>query len=288
MVFTAVNPEVNNVIIEDDLSPSTLSEGEQRGLINNLTRIVLVLEYDGTHYHGFQLQTNAPTIQGEMEEALQKLTGEKIRVAAASRTDTGVHAKGQVVSFKTKSSLPPQTFTSGLNYYLPKDIAVKTAHIADDSFNVRRSATSREYNYYILNSSTRSPMGEGFACLVSGNLDIEAMNQPCQLLVGRHDFASFATCIGGELKSTVRVVHRAEVNQDEELIVFNMEASSFLPHQVRNTVGALLRVGMGKMSIDEFKNVLEAKEPGMAWPTAPACGLCLMRVNYLHSFWREA
>jgi len=121
-------------------------------LINNLTKIVLIMEYDGTHYHGFQLQGDFPTIQGETEAALWKLTGERLRVMAASRTDAGVHAKGQVVSFRTKSPLPLPAFVNGLNYYLPKDIAVKSAHRVDDSFNVRRDAISREYNYYILNS----------------------------------------------------------------------------------------------------------------------------------------
>ena len=139
------------------------------------TRIVLTVEYDGTSYHGFQLQANQPTIQGEIEEALRKLTGEKSRVAAASRTDAGVHARGQVVSFRTRSSLPAPTFVKGLNHYLAGDIAVKEAFKVSDSFNVRRDATSREYNYYILNSPTRSPIRRGFTYLVPGRLDIRVM-----------------------------------------------------------------------------------------------------------------
>jgi len=250
------------------------------------TKMVLIMEYDGTYYHGFQLQANLPTIQGETEKALSKLTGEESRVVAASRTDAGVHAKGQVVSFRTKSSLPPQTFVNGLNYYLPRDIAVKAAYRAGDSFSVRRDAISREYNYYILNSLTRSPMREGFSYLVAGHLDIEAMNQACQALIGEHDFASFATCIGFGRK-TVRRVYRAEMEKDGELAIFNMVANSFLPHQVRNTVGALVRVGLGKMSVDEFHSIIEAKNPGLAGPTAPACGLCLMRVNYPRPFGGE-
>ncbi len=248
------------------------------------TKIVLVMEYDGTHYYGFQMQANLPTIQGETEKALWKLTGERSRVIAASRTDTGVHAKGQVVSFRTRSSLPLETFINGLNYYLPRDIAVKAAHKVSDSFNVRRSALSREYNYYILNSRTRSPIREGFSCLVGGHLDIEAMNQACQALIGEHDFASFASSIGAGIKSTIRRVYKAETERDGELAVFNMVANSFLPHQVRNTVGALIRVGLGKMTVDEFHRIIEAKKPGLARPTAPARGLCLMRINYPHSF----
>jgi len=248
------------------------------------TKIVLIMEYNGTRYHGFQLQASLPTIQGETEQALWKLSGERTRVIAASRTDAGVHAKGQVVSFRTSSSLSPQTFINGLNYYLPRDIAVGAAYRVDDSFNARRDALSREYNYYILNSLPRSPLREGFAHRVAGYLDIEVMNRACQVLIGEHDFASFATCIGARVKSTVRSVYRAELEKDGELIVFNMLANSFLPHQVRNTVGALIRVGRDRMSVEEFYNIIEARKPGLARPTAPACGLCLMRINYPRPF----
>jgi len=242
------------------------------------------MEYDGTRYHGFQLQANLPTIQGEAEKALWKLTGKGTRVIGASRTDTGVHAKGQVVSFMTGSPLPPQTFIKGLNHYLPRDIAVKAAYRVDNYFNARRSALSREYNYYILNSLTRSPIGQGFTYFVAGHLDIEVMNQACRGLIGEHDFASFATRLEPRVKSTIRNAHRAEVKKEEELAIFNMVANSFLPHQVRNTVGALIRVGLGKMSIDEFYSIIEAKEPGLAGPTVPAHGLCLTRINYPHPF----
>ncbi len=267
MVFTVVDPETKKA----------------PGLVTT-TKIVLIMEYDGTRYHGFQLQAGLPTIQREVESALWKLTGERTRVMTASRTDTGVHAKGQVVSFRTKSPLPPQTFINGLNYYLPKDIAAKEARRVDDSFNVRRSALSREYNYYILNSSTRSPLQNSFSYLVAGCLDIEAMNQAGQALIGKHDFASFASRIGGGIKNTIRSVDKAEVKKEGELVIFNMVANSFLPHQVRNTVGTLIRVGLGKMSIDEFYSIIEARRPGLAGPAAPAHGLCLMRVNYSRPF----
>ena len=244
------------------------------------TKILLVMEYDGSRYHGFQWQDGLPSIQGEVEKALTKLTGEKRRVMSASRTDAGVHAKGQVVSFRTGSALSTHSFVGGLNYYLPADIAVKAAYRVDENFNVRREAVSREYSYYILNSPTRSPIRKGFAYLVAGPLDIEAMSQACQALVGEHDFASFAGRNGASLKSTVRRVFRAEVARDGELVIFNIAANSFLLHQVRNTVGALIRVGLSKMNPDEFHSILEAREPALAGPTAPACGLCLDRVNY--------
>lgn len=270
MVLTADNPDVGLV----------------RGSAVT-TRVVLILEYDGTRYHGFQWQANLPTVQEEIEKALRKLTGEKTRVKAASRTDAGVHARGQVVSFGTVSSHPLGTFVSGLNYYLPGDIAVKVAYKVGDSFNARHQAVSREYDYYILNSPVRSPLRDGFSYRVAGQLDTELMNQACRVLTGEHDFASFISGIGAEVKSTVRRVYRAEMKKAGEMAVFNMVANSFLPHQVRNTVGALIRVGLSKMSVTEFVNVMEAEKPGQAGPAAPACGLFLTRVNYPRPFSEE-
>ncbi len=250
--------------------------------------MVLTIEYEGTRYSGFQLQTKLSTIQGELEKALWKLTGERCRVLAASRTDAGVHAKGQVVSFRTGSSLPPETFVKGLNHHLPWDIAVKEAFRVSDSFDVRRNALSREYNYYILNSQTRSPVRRGFSYLVAGELDIRAMNQVCQALIGEHDFASFATSIKeGEIKSTVRKMLRAEIEKNEDLVTFNIVANSFLRHQVRNTVGALIQVGSGRMTAREFRGIVEARRYGLAGPTVPAHGLCLMQINYPSPFGGE-
>lgn len=246
----------------------------------NSTQILLIMEYEGTRYHGFQWQDSLPTIQREVEKALRRLTGERRRVIAASRTDAGVHAKGQVVGFRTRSALPIHNFINGLNYYLPRDIAVKAAYRVSDSFHVRRDAASREYSYYILNSPTRSPIREGFCYLVASPLDVEVMNRACQALIGEHDFASFASGDGVGLRNTVRRVFQAEVEKEGKLVIFHMVANSFLPHQVRNTVGALIRVGLGKMSVAEFYSIIEAKKPGTAGPTVPACGLCLAQISY--------
>ena len=252
------------------------------------TRVVLILEYDGTDYHGSQLQANAPTIQGGMEKALRKLTGERIRVKAASRTDAGVHARGQVISFRTGSSLSLNAFVKGLNYYLPREIAVKKAFGVDDDFDVRRRAISREYQYYILNSPTRSPVRQGFCHLGGGNLDIRAMRQACRALIGRHDLASFVSSPEAVRKNTARKILKAEIEQDGDMIILNIVADSFLPHQVRNTVGSLIRVGQGKMTVAEFHSMVEARQPGLAGPTAPAGGLCLMKVNYPDTPGRDA
>jgi tRNA pseudouridine38-40 synthase len=253
------------------------------------TKIILIIEYNGANYHGSQYQANAPTIQGEIEKALQKLTKEKIRVKMASRTDTGVHAAGQVVGFRTDSALPLNAFIEGLNHYLPSDIAVKESFKADENFDVRRRANRRTYRYYILNSATRSPMRQGFSCRVNGALDIETMRQACQALVGRHDFASFvASAETARQKQTVRDVFNADITKDGDMIVVEMVANSFLPHQVRNTVGTLLKVGQGKMTVAEFKNVIAAKTPGLAGPAAPSDGLCLVKVNYPGPFEGDA
>ncbi|MFQ5826443.1 MAG: tRNA pseudouridine(38-40) synthase TruA [Dehalococcoidia bacterium] len=243
-------------------------------------KVVLIVEYEGTRYHGFQFQENAPTIQEELERALEKLTGKKTRVIGASRTDAGVHAQGQVVSFRTGSSFSPTTWVRALNYYLPWDIAVKRAGYVRADFDVRREALSREYCYQIWNSPARAPLKQRFALLVTQPLEERAMDQACQTMVGRWDFASFASSMKGRRQSTVRTMYRTGVGRKGELVTIEMVADSFLPHQVRNTVGALIRVGQGRMGIEEFCGIAQARKPGLAGPAAPAHGLCLMKVNY--------
>jgi tRNA pseudouridine38-40 synthase len=250
-------------------------------LNKDLTKIVLVLEYEGTNYCGFQFQENAPTIQNEIETALFKLTGEKIRIVAASRTDTGVHANGQVASFRTGSKLAPETYLKALNYYLPQDIAVKESYQVNESFNVQREAVSRQYCYLMLNSSVRSPLKNRFAYLVNGELNLEDMNKAAQVLIGEHDLASFVTAFSRSvIKSTLKTIFTAKVERKDRIVHFNIIANSFLPHQVRNTVGTLIRVGLGKISIKEFITIMEAKKPGLAGPTVPAQGLYLVQVKY--------
>ena len=252
-----------------------------------IIKIVLIIEYEGTRYHGFQLQGKLPTIQKELETSIFKLTGERIRVVTASRTDAGVHAEAQVASFRTTTVHPAETWRNALNYYLPQDIAVKEAYRVRDSFHVRRNAVSREYRYRILNGNARSPLRDRFCYLVTGRLDIDAMNEAAGLLLGERDFASFVNNKEAALKGTVRRMHRAEMRREGDLVVFDIMANSFLMHQVRNTVGSLLRLGRGKISREDFRDILEAKEPGRAWPTAPARGLCLVKVNYNNPFKEE-
>jgi tRNA pseudouridine38-40 synthase len=243
-------------------------------------KLALIVEYKGTRYNGFQFQPGVPTIQGDIEGALAKLTGENIRIVGAGRTDAGVHAKGQVVSFSSFSTLPIETFIGALNSYLRPDIAVKAASEVENSFDARRDAVSREYRYQIFNGPTPSPLLQRYAYFVPGTLDTDTMNQVCQCLVGRHDFASFTGPTG---RSTVREVYKAEVSREGELVIFDMVASSFLRKQVRCTVGAMVRVGLGRMTVEEFEEVMRAKTPGLAAPAVPPYGLCLMKVNYPES-----
>ncbi len=255
-------------------------DAEDAAELGKTTRLTVALEYNGHRYHGFQLQKGQPTIQGELEKALKALTGENIRVAASSRTDSGVHAEGQVASFRTDSKLATSAFTGGLNYYLPDDIAVKAAYRMAESFNVRKDAVSREYKYRILNRQMRSPLWDSYSYRVSSDLDIEKMNEAAGLLVGQKDYASFASNLGDDVKSTVRRVSEARFERNGEMVTFHMAANAFLAHQVRNTVGALVRVGMAKMTVKRFHSIMEARRMGLAGPAAPACGLCLMKVNY--------
>mgnify|MGYP001030816953 CR=1 FL=1 len=245
----------------------------------NLTKFALVIEYDGTKYHGFQWQSGLPTIQAELEQAIGKLCRQSSRVMAASRTDTGVHAKEQVVSFWAEPALAMMTLVKALNYYLPSDIAVKAAYRTSDDFNVRGDALSREYCYYILNSDSRSPFSEMFALFMPKMLDIQIMSKACRLMHGEHDFVSFATSLSN-MQNTVRHVYEADIDQKGDFVVFRIVANSFLRHQVRNIVGLLIRLGSGKLGFADFSGIMQAKQPGLAGPTAPARGLWLTKVNY--------
>jgi tRNA pseudouridine38-40 synthase len=246
---------------------------------NNLRKIVLVVEYNGRRYYGFQWQKGCPTVQDELEKAILGLIGEKRRVSAACRTDTGVHARGQVASFRTGTVLASRNFVSGLNHYLPEDIVVAGAVAVSDRFNVMKDAVSREYHYQILNRRSRAALENDMCYHVMTGLDAGLMDEAAGLLIGEHDFASFVTGWDRQ-ESTVRRIYDAGVEREGEKITFHVRAKSFLPHQVRNIVGTLVRVGSGKISIEEFNSILEMKKLSLAGPTAPAQGLCLTKVIY--------
>jgi len=242
-------------------------------------RIALVVSYEGTRYQGFQRQRDRATVQGKLEEALQKLTSTFTSIAAAGRTDTGVHALGQVVAFTTTSSLPPRTFLNGLNYYLPQDIVVRTAYRVDQQFHPRRDAQRRAYRYAILNSAVPSPLERRMVLWIKHHLDAVTMNTAAKYLIGQRDFAPFT----GRLlpgRSSVRHLYASSVRRHGELILIDMEGSAFLPGQIRRTAGALVQVGSGRMSIQAFRRLLQEGKSGSARLALPALGLCLVRVLY--------
>lgn len=240
-------------------------------------RLALLLEYDGSPFAGSQVQKRTPSVQGTLGSAVRKLTGERLRVAFAGRTDAGVHARGQVAALTTTSTLPIETFVRGLNAWLPQEIAVRRAVEVPADFDPRRDATGRSYRYTIYSHSVRSPLWLRAAWQVADRLDVAAMQRAARALVGRHDFAAFSR---REDTTTIRRVRRCDIASQGFLITMEMEANAFLRQQVRRTVGTLVQVGKGRLSPAGFRELLRTAEPASAGPLAPPQGLCLLRVDY--------
>jgi tRNA pseudouridine38-40 synthase len=248
--------------------------------LEELRRLTMLVEYDGTRYHGFQAQDNAQSVQETLEGAIFSLTGERLRIKGAGRTDTGVHAQGQVVAFDTWASHAPQVFVNALNSYLPGDISIKDAQEVSLDFDPRRWAISREYRYRISNSATPSPLLQGFVHHVRQSLDTEAMGDAARLLEGEMDFAPFTRVFSHGWVNTRRTVFRCSVSRKADMVFLDMAASGFLTQQVRRTAGALLEVGLGRLDLREFRDLAECGKPGAAAWVLPAKGLSLMKVNY--------
>jgi tRNA pseudouridine38-40 synthase len=242
--------------------------------------VKLILEYEGTRYVGWQTQANGPSIQEEVERALGTLRKGPRRVTAAGRTDAGVHARGQVVSFPEAQPLPLGAYVKGLNTLLPPDIAVRAASLEPDGFDARRSARGKRYRYAIENLETRSPLSRHHAWQIFRPLDVEAMREAARPLVGRHDFAAFqaADC---DAYHAVRELARLEVMGERRAgIAVVAEATAFVKHMVRNIVGTLVEVGLGKRDPASMARLLESLDRTQAGATAPAHGLCLEEVFY--------
>lgn len=265
--------------------------------------LALVVEYDGTEFHGFQVNPGCRTVQGAIEEALKRVTGESIRIAGAGRTDAGVHAIGQVISFQTESRLGVESLQRALNAVLEPDARVRAGFEAESGFHARYRAVSREYAYTIWNRSSASALWWRYSHHWRGALDVEAMNRASLSLVGEHDFASFAgasdaravVAVSSVAKGTVRTVLVARwewayagedallAGESDPRLVFRVRANGFLTHMVRNLVGTLLLVGSGRLDEAGFARVMSARDRRAAGPTAPARGLCLTRVYYVGS-----
>ena len=233
------------------------------------------MAYDGTAYAGFQVQTNARTVQGELERALAEILREPIRITGAGRTDAGVHATGQVIDFRTANALDGSTMERGVNALLPEDIAVSALEPAAEGFHSRFSATGRTYEYRIRTSPTRDPLERHRELWLPSALDVDAMRSASTALAGRHDFAAFAAGVSGE-----RSVREVSWIQEDELLRFGIRANAFLRGMVRGIVGTLIWVGRGKISAERFEEILGSRDRAQAGPSAPANGLCLVDVTY--------
>lgn len=245
-----------------------------------MARVRLVLEYDGTAYVGWQVQPNGVSVQAKLEEALGTLLGAPTSVLAAGRTDSGVHARGQVVVFDTARSLPMKAYWQGLNSLLPEDIAVVKADVVADDFDPRRWSRGKRYRYLLSNLPSRHPLRRLTHWELFQPLDVEAMRAAAPALVGRHDFSAFraSNC---QARHPVREIYRVEIAATPDAVVaFTFEGSAFLKNMVRNLVGSLVEVGRGRHPPTWLAEVLASKDRTQAGPTAPAHGLSLDEVFY--------
>jgi tRNA pseudouridine38-40 synthase len=245
-----------------------------------MTRVKLVLEYDGTNYVGWQLQPNGPSVQGRVQMALGELLGQPIQVMAAGRTDSGVHAKGQVIAFDSPRQLPMKAYWMGLNGLLPDDIAVVKAEEVRDDFDPRRWSQGKRYRYSISNRRTRSPHRRFTHWEIFQPIDLDAMQIASRVLLGRHDFSAFRA-EGCQAKTAERELKKIDIGGlpgDELHLVF--EGTAFLRHMVRNLVGTLIEVGRKRQPTEWVREVLASRDRSRAGATAPPQGLCLEEVFY--------
>ena len=249
-----------------------------------MKNVKLITEYDGTKYHGWQIQKNAETIQGEIEKAVYKLTGEYSEVNGCSRTDKGVHAFGHVSSFVTSSSIPSEKFCFALNSVLPKDIVVKHSCEEAKDFHARFSCTGKKYMYRIYNCNTQSALLKDRAWFEPRVLDTEAMKRAAEYYVGEFDFSAFQA-VGSSVQTTVRKIFSTDVRSSESLnggkdIFFEVSGSGFLYNMVRIMAGTLLEVGKGRINPEDISDIIILGKRAKAGVTAPPQGLYLKEVYY--------
>jgi tRNA pseudouridine38-40 synthase len=250
-----------------------------------MRNIRLILAYDGTDFHGWQRQPDAPSIQEFLEGALHKLTGAPTPVCGSGRTDAGVHASHQVANFHTASSIPCANFVKALNHLLPPTVRIKAADDVAPNFHARYSARRKTYWYRILTTPVCSPLLWRLVCHHPYYLNRLRMGQAAGLLLGEHDFTSFAAADAQEdeeTKSNVRVIFRSRLlwRPRSSMLLYSVTGSGFLRYMVRNIVGTLIDVGRGRLEPSDIVSILAARDRAQAGPTAPAQGLCLMKVEY--------
>lgn len=242
-------------------------------------RIRAVVQYEGTRYHGFQRQPQALTVEAELLRAIAGITGEEVHLMAAGRTDAGVHACGQVIAFDTASRVPPERFAPALNSLLPDDIRVLESCQAAAGFHPRYDARGKVYDYLVYRERSGALFHRRFCLLHEGPLDLEAMRTAAGALEGTHDFRAFCAS-GSSVQDHVRTLWSCRLQEEGALLRFRFAGNGFLYHMVRIMVGTLLEVGRGKMAPQQVAEILGRGERGGTGPTAPACGLFLVRVLY--------
>jgi tRNA pseudouridine38-40 synthase len=246
-------------------------------------KVAFGIEYDGSRFFGWQRQLNARTVQACVEEALSQIADAPLKVYCAGRTDTGVHASGQVIHIDTDVRRSLRSWMLGANANLPSDVSVVWAHAVDEDFHARFAATSRTYQYVICNRVARPGLWANKVSFVHHPLDTVSMVQAARCLIGEHDFSSFRAA-GCQARHAIRAVRRIDIQRAEEFVIVTIEANAFVQHMVRNIIGTLLSVGDGRKSPVWVEQVLEARDRRAAGPTAPPDGLYLTVVAYPDRF----
>lgn len=244
-----------------------------------MKRILLVVAYDGTNYHGWQFQDNAIAVEQVLTEACKDLFQEEIVLIGASRTDTGVHAMGNVAVFDTDTRIPAEKICYALNQRLPEDIRIQRSFEVPDSFHPRYTKTEKIYEYTIENKKICLPTNRLYSYFVYQQLDIEAMQRAAAYFVGEHDFQSFCAA-GSQVKSTVRSIYSMEVEEMGDLVKIRVRGNGFLYNMVRILAGTLIEVGKGRIKPGHMNEIIKSKDRSQAGPTAPAHGLSLIEIKY--------
>lgn len=241
--------------------------------------ILLTIAYDGTNYSGWQVQPNGLAVQQVVEDALAQLLGERVRLCSSGRTDAGVHARAMPAAFTTSRELPLRAFIEGTNRYLPNDIAIQDARLVTDGFKPISEALAKHYRYTILNSTARSPLDRLFSWQVREPLDLPAMIKAASYYVGTHNFAAFraSNCVA---KTTVRRMDSVEITQTGNAFIIDVTGEGFLKYMVRVMAGTLVDVGRKRFAPEHVERLLLEGDRQKAGVTAPACGLCLIKVFY--------
>ena len=246
-----------------------------------MRRVELTVAYDGTNYAGWQVQDNALTVEEVLNRALKELTGEEIAVTGASRTDAGVHARGNLAVFDTASPIPPEKFARALSARLPKDICVVSSREVPEDYHPRRVKTRKTYEYHIDHAPIPDPLYNRYRTHIYWDLDVKAMQEAAACFLGEHDFAAFCSA-GGQTETTVRTIYRCEVEEREEgrHLLIRVQGNGFLYNMVRIIAGTLLEVGAGRIRPEDIPGIIQSADRQAAGPTAPAKGLVLEKYEF--------